>query len=280
MNRHKRGSNRRLLNLFGTHPITPIIKAEKMNNASTGSGSAIPLVSVHHNHHHQQQNYTVVLIGPPPPPPPLPPPNLPSSDLFEGRREDYIRFGVPLYEAAIKGDWKAAKRILETQPDLIRFAITENYNTLLHIAASAESTKAVEEFVINLVDLMEKNDLELQNKNYNTALSLAAAAGNVKTAMIMVKKNPIVIEIPGNNRMMPLYLAAVFAKPEMVRYLYGLSKKMTGDFWSHENQGWVLQQCVEADIFEDSCIQRNKTTYFLQNHQVIFCSISCEGKAR
>ncbi|KAI3687158.1 hypothetical protein L1987_80849 [Smallanthus sonchifolius] len=47
---------------------------------------------------------------------------------------------------------------------------------------------------------MDNEDLELQNKNSNTALSLAA-----------------VIEIPGNNRMMPLYMAALFAKPEMVR---------------------------------------------------------------
>lgn len=120
---------------------------------------------------------------------------------------------------------------------------------MLHIAASAESTKCVEEFVDNLVNLMEKNDLELQNKNYNTALSLAAAAGNVKTAEIMVKKNPAVLEIPGNNKTMPLYMAALFAKPDMATYLYDNSKKMSGDYWSHENRGWVLQKCVEADIF-------------------------------
>ncbi|KAI7731369.1 hypothetical protein M8C21_012808 [Ambrosia artemisiifolia] len=107
----------------------------------------------------------------------------------------------------------------------------------------------LEDFVKNLVPLMDKNDLELQNKNYNTALSLAAAAGNVKTATIMVKKNPAVVEIPGNNRTMPLYMAALFAKPEMARYLYSISKKMGGDYWSHDNRGWVLQKCVEADIF-------------------------------
>lgn len=103
--------------------------------------------------------------------------------------------------------------------------------------------------------MMEKKDLELQNKNYNTALALAAAAGNVQTAMIMVKKNPAVTEIPGNNRTMPLYMAALFAKPEMVRYLYGISKKMGGDFWDHDNRGWVLQKCVEADIFGKKFLQ-------------------------
>ncbi|XP_035846284.1 uncharacterized protein LOC110942046 isoform X6 [Helianthus annuus] len=236
---------------------------ERMNHPSTSSGHAIPV-------DHHQQSHTIIsipsqpvspstpppdhtivpIVTPPVPPPAPPPPNLPRSDLLDGPRADYVKFGVPLYEAAIKGDWKAAKPILDKRPDVIRFAITENYETLLHVAASAESTKAVEEFVINLVTLMDKKDLELQNKNYNTALSLAAAAGNVKTAMIMVKKNPAVAEIPGNNRTMPLYMAALFGKPEMARYLYGISKKMGGDYWSHDNRGWVLQKCVESDIFD------------------------------
>ncbi|KAF5806093.1 putative ankyrin repeat-containing domain, PGG domain, ankyrin repeat-containing domain superfamily [Helianthus annuus] len=225
-----------------------------MNNTGAASGPAIQLVPPinhnHHHHHHQQQHTIVPIVTPPAPPPAPPPPNLPRSDLLNGSRVDYIKIGVPLYEAAIKGDWKAAKPILDKRPDVIRSAITENYETLLHVAASAESTKAVEEFVANLVPLMDKKDLELQNKNYNTALSLAAAAGNVKTAKIMVDKNPAVAEIPGNNRTMPLYMAALFAKPEMARYLYGISKKMGGDYWSHDNRGWVLQKCVESDIFD------------------------------
>ncbi|KAJ0584722.1 putative ankyrin repeat-containing domain-containing protein [Helianthus annuus] len=230
------------------------LTAEKMNTASTSSGPpAIPL---------NQQNDTIVQIVSPPVPPPfpeppkpnlhrsyLPPPNLPCSDLLTGRREKYIKIGVPLYEAAIRGDWKAAKPILDREPYLIRFAITENYDTLLHIAASAESTNAVVEFVTKLVQLMKSEDLELQNKNYKTALSLAAAAGNVKTAMIMVKKNPRLPEIPGINGTMPLYMAALFEKPLMVRYLYGISNEMEGNCWSDDNRGWVLLKCVEADIF-------------------------------
>ncbi|KAJ0807610.1 putative ankyrin repeat-containing domain-containing protein [Helianthus annuus] len=167
-------------------------------------------------------------------------------------RWSYIKIGVPLYEAAIEGDWKAAKPILDEHPDVIRFAITENYDTLLHIAASAESTNAVVKFVTKLVQLMESEDLELQNQNYNTALSLAAAAGNVKTAMIMVEKNPGLPEIPGNNRAMPLYTAALFEKPLMVRYLYGISMEMEGNYMSDDNHRSVLEKCIEADIFGKS----------------------------
>ncbi|KAJ0922916.1 putative ankyrin repeat-containing domain-containing protein [Helianthus annuus] len=239
-----------------------------MNTASTSSGPpAIPL---------NQQNDTIVqIVSPVPVPPPLPPrwkpkivsppvlplpprwkppsylpdgPNLPRSGLFNDRWR-YIAVGVSLYEAATKGDWKAAKPILDEHPDVIRFAITENYDTLLHIAASAESTNVVEEFVTKLVQLMESEDLELQNQNYNTALSLAAAAGNVKTAMIMVEKNPGLPEIPGNNRAMPLYTAALFEKPLMVRYLYDYMRRR-GNYMSDDNHRSVLEKCIEADIFD------------------------------
>ncbi|CAI9291948.1 unnamed protein product [Lactuca saligna] len=173
-----------------------------MNIATRSSGPGV-------TYHHHQQNQMAIPIVPPPVPPPMPPsPNLPRSDLFTGRREDYNKI------------------------------------------ASAESTKAVEEFVENLVNLMEKNDLELQNKSYNTALGSAVAAGNVKIAMIMVKKNRDVIEIPGRYRTMPLCLAALFEKPDMVRYLYANSNRLSGQFWSHENPGWLLQKCVEVDIFD------------------------------
>ncbi|KAM0041977.1 putative ankyrin repeat-containing domain, PGG domain, ankyrin repeat-containing domain superfamily [Helianthus debilis subsp. tardiflorus] len=190
-------------------------------------------------------------VRPPSTPPPVPPrPILPSLELLKGSREKYISIGVPLYQAAIRGDWKAAESILKRNGDLIRFAITENEETLLHVAASAKSTKGVEEFVINLVKLMEKKDLELQNRSYDTALNLAAMAGNEKAARIMVEKHPTLMDIPGKRGEMPLYMAALYGKPAMVRYLYGISKKMSGDYWSHESRGWVLQRCVEAGIFD------------------------------
>ncbi|KAJ9546515.1 hypothetical protein OSB04_019058 [Centaurea solstitialis] len=214
-----------------------------MNASNTSSG--LSNASTPSN---QQLNQLMISIGPQP----LPPPqlNLPHADLIEGTRENYIKIGVPLYEASIKGHWEAAKVILDRQPGLVRFAITEYYETPLHIAASSESTRSMEEFVENLVNLMEKKDLELQNKNYNTALSLAAMAGSVKLAKIMVKKNKDVLEIPGSQGMMPLHMAALSAKHDMVKYLYDNSHKMSSHFWTNENRGLVLLKCVEADLFD------------------------------
>lgn len=165
-------------------------------------------------------------------------------NYFE-EREDYINICVPLYDAAISGDWEAASIILTERKELVRYSITENRETALHIAASAHNIK----FVEALVGLMEKEDLELQNKSGNTALCLAAAAGNTRMAEIMVNKNKSLLTILGSNEMMPLYMAALFGNRGTVEYLYDNSNKMTGDGWRQENRGWVVLKCIEADLF-------------------------------
>ncbi|PWA47377.1 ankyrin repeat-containing domain, PGG domain protein [Artemisia annua] len=173
-------------------------------------------------------------------------------------REDYLKIGVPLYEASIKCDWKAAKAILDKYADmkLLRYSITENAETALHVAASAKGPKHVEDFVKNLVELMEKEDLALENKNCNTALYLAAAAGNIKTVKIMMEKNRTLLAIPGGGSMdkkrqlMPLYTAALFGNHEVVKYMYEESKDLIDDGWTDANRSWLLEKCVENDMFD------------------------------
>lgn len=97
------------------------------------------------------------------------------SNIFV-EREDCINTCVPLYNASINGDWNAAVVILSARKELVRHSITENCETALHVATSAQNTK----FVEAIVGLTENEDLELQNKSGNTTLYLAAAAGNTK----------------------------------------------------------------------------------------------------
>ncbi|KAK9067450.1 hypothetical protein SSX86_014779 [Deinandra increscens subsp. villosa] len=177
-------------------------------------------------------------------------PNLPRPDLLTGSREDYINVGIPLYEASIKGDWKVAKAIIDEKPELVRFSITENCETALHVAASANKTKRMQHFVKNLLERMEKPDLELQNKSFNTVLCLAAAAGNVEMVKILFEKNPALLAIPGSQQMMPLYMAALFGDHAVVEYLYSVSKGLRDDGWDAKNRGWLLQKCVESNLFD------------------------------
>ncbi|KAI7738359.1 hypothetical protein M8C21_008422 [Ambrosia artemisiifolia] len=184
---------------------------------------------------------------------PPPPPKLPRSDLFKGSREQYLKIGVPLYEASIKCNWKAAEAIFVKYPqmELERCSITENGETALHVAASAKGSNHVEEFVKKLVDKMQRGDLELQNNNHNTAFYLAAAAGNIKAVKVMLERNRTLLAIAGSNgTMMPLYTAALFGNEDVVKYLYNNSKKLRDDGWTPKNRCWLLQKCVENDMFD------------------------------
>ncbi|KAL7613390.1 hypothetical protein Lser_V15G07130 [Lactuca serriola] len=177
-------------------------------------------------------------------------PSKPCEDLLNGTRKEYIAIAIPLYDASIRGDWKAAKEILDKRPELVRYSITGNNETALHVAASTKSTKKVEEFVKNLMTKMQKEDLELKNSSSNTALCLAAAAGNVKIVGIMVERNRALVAITGSIGMTPLYMAALFGHYETAKCLYGYSQNLSQGCWTHENRGWLLQKCVETDMFD------------------------------
>ncbi|CAH1454110.1 unnamed protein product [Lactuca virosa] len=49
---------------------------------------------------------------------------------------------------------------------------------------------------------------------------------------------------------MPLYMAALSGKKDMVKYLYENSERMTSGLWTDECRGGVLLACVEAGLFD------------------------------
>ncbi|CAI9272250.1 unnamed protein product [Lactuca saligna] len=192
---------------------------------------------------HEQQQEIRISVASQGRPKPIP-------DLLNGTSKENMKIAIPLYEASIRGDWKAAKEILDERPELVRYSVTGNNETALHVAASTKSTKQVEQFVENLMTKMEKEDLELKNNSSNTALCLAAAVGNVKMVELMVKKCRALVAITGSGGMTPLYMAALFGHSEVVKYLYKNSQKLRDDYWTPQNRGWLLQKCVENDMFD------------------------------
>ncbi|PWA65617.1 Ankyrin repeat-containing protein [Artemisia annua] len=173
--------------------------------------------------------------------------NLPLPDLLNNDRRDFVDICVPLYEASIKGDWATAAGILQQYsdrvPNLLGCSITDNNETALHVAASAQRNK----FVRSLLTEMTVGEMEYQNNQGNTALCLAAITGNVGIAELMLLKNKRLLTIRDAITMTPLYLAATYGKRDMVMYLYS---QMDSDERTHENIKWVSTRCVEADIFD------------------------------
>ncbi|KAA8541269.1 hypothetical protein F0562_025232 [Nyssa sinensis] len=158
------------------------------------------------------------------------------------QRERYLKKYVPLHIAALKGDWKAAKGIIEQNPELINAHITEGQDTALHVAAAVGHVH----FLKKLVDQMDEHHLETQNNMRNTALSFAAATGNVRIAKYMVTKNPRLPSIRGPQAKSPLYYAALLGRRDMVEYLRGLPP-----FWTpQEDQIELLNTCIISDLYD------------------------------
>ncbi|PWA39837.1 Ankyrin repeat-containing protein [Artemisia annua] len=169
--------------------------------------------------------------------------------LFE-ENKDYLKFGVPLYEASLKGDWETAKLIFDKRPELVSAGLSRQLGTALHVAATAEETNSSIQFVRNLVNMMKPEELELLNQSSNTAFWIASATGNVEMAKIMMGKNCNLQNIPGVKNLLPLTISALKGKYRTVKYLYDLSQKMTGDPWTDEGRALVLENCVERDLFD------------------------------
>jgi len=129
---------------------------------------------------------------------------------------DYVNKCVPIYNLAIKGDWKEARTMLLADRRLATAAISQGWATLLHVAAEANHLHFVEE----LLKQLNPNDLEIQDFKGNTAFCFAAAVGNVKIAEAMVQMNRSLPTIRGGEGLTPLHMAALQGKSEMAWYLY------------------------------------------------------------
>ncbi|WJX23955.1 hypothetical protein P8452_13124 [Trifolium repens] len=158
-------------------------------------------------------------------------------------KKRYLTQCVPLHKAALKGDWKEGKRIIEQDPDLLYSAITSlGWGTVLHIAAGSNHVHFVDE----LVKLLDHDALELQDNLGNTAFCFAAAVGNVQIAEIMFKKNASLPSIRGGEGVTPLYLAALQGKSDMAWYLFPKSREIL------EEDDWnmVFITCINTGLYD------------------------------
>lgn len=155
-----------------------------------------------------------------------------------------MRYGLPLYQAAMDGDWDTANNIFKEAPEWIIAPITKRGDTTLHIATAAMHL----EFVRHLVDLMVKSDdlLESQTKLQNTAFCIAASSGNVDIAKVMVAKNRRLPNIKGSKELTPLHMAILLGHREMVKYL----KEVTDDsLLNDDDRVNLLTSAIEADLY-------------------------------
>ncbi|KAJ0016951.1 hypothetical protein Pint_11007 [Pistacia integerrima] len=94
--------------------------------------------------------------------------------------------------------------------------ISDNEDTPLHVAVKAGSSS----FLRELVDLMQRDDFAIKNRNGNTAFFIAAAMGSVDYAKLMFEKNEKLPSIRGDKEMLPIHIAAQGGHERTVEFLH------------------------------------------------------------
>ncbi|XP_017242724.1 ankyrin repeat-containing protein NPR4 [Daucus carota subsp. sativus] len=177
-------------------------------------------------------------------PRPRPRPRRPSSFyLSDAQRENYLKICVPLYNAALDGDWHAAEEIITDCPEVINMSITKKEDTLLHVVSSTGRTH----FAEKVVNMMTDEDLELQNKDGETALCVAVAS-TVKMVDILLARNSRLLEIRKKGGL-PILCAIWCGDKNMVAHMYS-KINLADKKWTQSDRRNILNSCLAIGLFD------------------------------
>ncbi|KAK4428781.1 hypothetical protein Salat_1178000 [Sesamum alatum] len=151
------------------------------------------------------------------------PENAQSSTAVEKKEpEKDLNLYLPLYKAALNGDWESARNFFDQYPDAVTAKITKVSETALHIAVGTGKAK---NFVKELLELIPTEALAtLRDQAGQTALHYAAIFGNVEAAKLLVSKDPGLTNTLSDAFFLPIHLAALYANKDMVSYLLTVTR--------------------------------------------------------
>ncbi|PWA31946.1 Ankyrin repeat-containing protein [Artemisia annua] len=118
--------------------------------------------------------------------------------------EDNTRRYKRLRKAIVEGRWWKAEGILKNHKDAATEAISNDGNTMLHIAVGIGKNDFVRK-LLNFID--DGKQIEKQNADGCTALHIAAIVGNKHAAELLVKKRKELLGISDHKAFVPLLSA-------------------------------------------------------------------------
>ncbi|KAI3912903.1 hypothetical protein MKW92_016086 [Papaver armeniacum] len=184
-----------------------------------------------------------------------------AEDGGQATNKDVLDEYKELYDAAIEGDWKVASKFLEKHPEGITKGITNESQTVLHVAIRY-GKKWNLMFIEEILKLMPPHTLEHRtNVSENTTLHYAAICGHAKAAKMIVNKNPRLTQIVNRSGMVPLEraLTSVTAgQRETVEYLYSVTKHEHPGPFSGDQGDSLLRHMIVAGFYDiaSSIVQR------------------------
>ncbi|PWA69781.1 ankyrin repeat-containing domain, PGG domain, Gag-polypeptide of LTR copia-type [Artemisia annua] len=131
---------------------------------------------------------------------------------------------LPLYKAALRGDWDDAQYIIDRDEEAITANINKYGFTALHIVVGTgkQGITFVEKLVekISPISLLEM----LTSSEKYTPLHIAAVVGNTAAVEILVNRNPMLLYAEDVDGLLPIHRALINSHRETFLYLLDVTK--------------------------------------------------------
>lgn len=143
---------------------------------------------------------------------------------------DYVIDCLPLYKAAIEGDWETAKRIFEEENRDINGSISYFSETALHVAVGTNSShRFVEKLVEMIMEVGTRQMLRTCNCYGTSIIHYAAKVGNTRALRVLVDKDPEIVQFKEAASYTALKLAALRGHRETLCYLLEVTEDVYTD---------------------------------------------------
>uniref|UniRef100_A0A251TFK3 Putative ankyrin repeat-containing domain, Gag-polypeptide of LTR copia-type n=1 Tax=Helianthus annuus TaxID=4232 RepID=A0A251TFK3_HELAN len=131
---------------------------------------------------------------------------------------------LPLYKAALRGDWDAAQEFIDEDEEACTANINKYGFTALHIAIG--TGKQGINFVEKLVEKLPPNSLleMLTSSAKYTPLHIAAVVGNIEAVKILVNKNQGLLYVKDVDGLLPIHRALINSHKDTFLYLLVVTK--------------------------------------------------------
>ncbi|KAL8123806.1 uncharacterized protein LOC141718370 [Apium graveolens] len=169
--------------------------------------------------------------------------------------DNYVMECIPIYKAAIEGDWETAEGIFKKEKKDLNGYITYYKETTLQIAVGTNSCHHfVEQLVERIMEVGGPEMLQTANCLGDHALHYAAKAGNTTAARLLVEKDPELTQIPNPSGHTALMVAPWYGQRETLCYLLEVTKDEAGERGTSPYQGKhgadVLALTIVAEFYD------------------------------
>ncbi|KAI8526050.1 hypothetical protein RHMOL_Rhmol13G0278500 [Rhododendron molle] len=161
--------------------------------------------------------------------------------------KEYSRY-LPLYKAAIRGDWATAERFFDQDPGAVTAPINEFSRTALFVAAV--HGRNTNDFVKKLVDKMPPGSVDVV---CGSVLNWAAFVGNTEAVKVILSKNPSLVYYRDDNKWTPFTMAATNGMRDTLLYLLELVKNDEDSsklFPDEESAAFLLGHTIGSEYYD------------------------------